>query len=233
MQTIIEELLDYKYTVFSIHQLIRVVDQHVSSKKWLPQIEIIEEMDSEDENYEYKYTTINGKEHGMFEEWIRGFKVVECHYVHGKLHGLFQNTSETCQYIDGEKNGIYEKYWNHMWSIYDEPKKKHTKGTYLKGKLHGQSETWYRSGQLHKRNRWNYGKKHGLVERWYENGNPMKVYTCDNGVLHGLYKTWYRSGKKWNVCKYVNGQIHGVYKEYDENGKLIKMHKYNHGIRIN
>lgn len=126
MNSIIETLLEYEWTEYTVHRMIRVVDQHVSTKKWLPQI-VIKSWYTDDKIKAEKtyvggklngpYTSwyknrqlsnksifLNGVRHGLLHSWwSNGNLYIECTYIHGKLHGLYK-----IWYPSGKKCDVYK-----------------------------------------------------------------------------------------------------------------------------
>jgi hypothetical protein len=112
MQTLIEELLDYEYTPFSIHTSMRVIDPRLNTKNWIPKI-IIET--NTVLGHLIKNTLINGKPHGSCVMWYNsGQQWVESNYVNGKLNGPYKLWYDNgqqyveCEYINGEPHGLYK-----------------------------------------------------------------------------------------------------------------------------
>jgi antitoxin component YwqK of YwqJK toxin-antitoxin module len=158
MQTLIEELLDYEYTPFSIHTSIRVIDPHLNTKNWIPKITI-----ETNTNFGLliKKTLINEKHHGPFVEWWNnGHLLVESNYVNGELHGPFKKW-----YENGRK-----------WEEYE----------YVNGKFHGPYKSWYNNGKRGRECEYLLGKRHGSYKSWHRNGRQGEDCEYVNGERHSF-----------------------------------------------
>lgn len=123
MNTIIESLLEYELTVYVIHRAMRVIDQHIYTKKWLPQITIKKWNDTyEDVILE---TYVGGKLNGPFKSWNNDELREECEHLNGKYHGTYRwwkyrqldgkyeyrsrQLGEECEYLNGKR--VCKKWW--------------------------------------------------------------------------------------------------------------------------
>lgn len=121
MDCIIETLLEYEWTEFKVHRMVRVIDQHISTKKWLPQIVI-------KVNYE--------------DGIARTFKT----YVGRNLCGSY--TVYNCEgtlfikndFVNNEVHGRYTEWWGDgtLWMESD----------YYRGTRHGLTTVYRRSGDI-------------------------------------------------------------------------------------
>jgi antitoxin component YwqK of YwqJK toxin-antitoxin module len=116
MQTLIEELLDYEYTPFSIHTSMRVIDPHLNTKNWIPKIII--ETSIGLLNMLIKKTLINGELHGPYVgRWDNGQKWIESNYINKELHGPFKKWYRNgqkwieCEFVNEELHGPYKKWY--------------------------------------------------------------------------------------------------------------------------
>lgn len=66
--------------------------------------------------------------------------------------------------------------------------------TYLNGKLHGRSISYYRNGQVKMKGQFLKGKFHGKWEAWYEDGHRKFEIHYNKGKMEGSYKVWSEDG---------------------------------------
>ena len=67
--------------------------------------------------------------------------------------------------------------------------------TYLNGKLHGRSVSYFRNGQVKIKGQFFRGQFHGKWESWYENGTKKFEIHYKKGKMEGSYKVWSEKGK--------------------------------------
>lgn len=85
MNTIIEELLHHPLTRYATHRIMRVLDPWVYTKKWLPQIIVVQK------DYGIQYTLINGKKNGPSIIYASSrIAIIKSEYVNGILHGPYE-----------------------------------------------------------------------------------------------------------------------------------------------
>lgn len=191
MNTIIEELLNYSHTRYVTRRAMRVIDQHLNTKKWFPKIIVVSRRNGD------TYTTINGKKHGPQIEWGGcENKWKECEYVNGQLHGLYQSwwsngtKFRECEYRNGQLHGSYKR-----WDLCGRHLEQECE--YNNGKFHGLYKEWWNGKQFQECN-YNNGKLHGLHKKWWHDRwleEPIETM-WDNGELRE-----HKNGKLKEVLK--------------------------------
>lgn len=92
-----------------------------------------------------------------------------------------------------------------------------------KGKyLHGKSEIFYKSGNLHSVTYYENGMLEGLETKYFDNGEKVSVTAHSKNKKHGVSKTWHSNGQQKSEIEYINGTAQPGLKEWEENGNLIK-----------
>lgn len=134
---------------------------------------------------------------------------------------------EKFNYLDGEKDGIYESW-------YKSNKQPKEKGRYDKGKKVGTWITWYKNGQMKTGTNFSLYNPHRRVTEWHENGQVRsKDYFAktDDGKDDWIEpKTieWYDNGQKrseGHADKYWDGTS----SEWHKNGQLYKKETWSGG----
>lgn len=130
MNTIIEELLHHPFTRYAIHRSMRVIDQHTSSKKWLPQIKSVRQIVRDYYHTRDHYYTINGKKHGPYiKRWFNGNLRSISEYVDDLLHGKrivydeYENRIFEYECLYGKLHGVYKEWWG-GWNYQQVERKK-------------------------------------------------------------------------------------------------------------
>lgn len=148
------------------------------------------------------------------------------------------NLKNICEYVDGEKNGIFKEYTRSGFlSEYIE---------YKNNKIDGIRRMYYPSGQIRFDQKWINGEisktsdynedgiktferdegiennRKGYGKWFYENGKIERKFELKNGKSDGVEIFYYRNGKvkEKGYCK--DGKRVGEWIKYDENGKVIE-----------
>ena len=97
---------------------------------------------------------------------------------------------------------------------------------YKNGKKHGESLSWYPSGQLKEKGKYKKGKKIGKHKGFWPNGilRFEKIYL--EGLLHGEQNQYHQNGIVSRLSNYKSGKENGLQKGWRVNGDL----KYNYQI---
>jgi antitoxin component YwqK of YwqJK toxin-antitoxin module len=124
---------------------------------------------------------------------------------------------------------------------------KDKKCSYVKGKLHGDYQTWYPGGVTHIKAIYNNGKRI-IYQEWDSNGilkvdesydeferfqhkNDTQVSNYYNGRIHGQSQIYKKDGQLYDISNYQHGVLHGECKSYNCNGKhkFVKVTNYKYG----
>jgi antitoxin component YwqK of YwqJK toxin-antitoxin module len=131
-------------------------------------------------------------------------------------------------------NGVYQ-YTGKPFSGYI--KKKHENdsiksvGSYLYGKQHGVTKTFFLNGMLETERNFKNGKAYGKHIGYWENGNKKFEFIYNNNKREGLQKQWYETGNRYCELNYTNDSENGMQKAWRENGKLYTNYEVKNGIR--
>lgn len=92
--------------------------------------------------------------------------------------------------------------------------------TFVAGKEHGWSKTWYEDGRLAEERYYEKGKKEGTHRAWWPDGKLRFEYHFKNDEHHGEQKDWFPDGKLAEVFHYVNGHEEGKQQMWFDDGSL-------------
>jgi antitoxin component YwqK of YwqJK toxin-antitoxin module/Tfp pilus assembly protein PilF len=142
------------------------------------------------------------------------------------------------------------------WSFYYYSGSLQAKEHYIKGKLYGEQEYFFRNGQISSRvfyandleegvttsyyyagnikstTHYKLGKKEGEETQYYSNGNIMSVSHYNADIQSGLYKVYFKTGGTKEMTQYENGKLEGPYKSFYENGSLSDEGQLKNGITV-
>lgn len=129
-----------------------------------------------------------------------------------------------------------------VYDLFEDGKTKY-QYSYLNGKKHGLSKSWYANEQLEQEVNYLNGKRKGYEKWWYETGQLKKKALWENDELIELF-IWYNNGQPEVIgprkdkfgnekttfyfpngllqdeCHYKNEKKHGTQKSWHDNGQL-------------
>lgn len=114
-----------------------------------------------------------------------------------------------------QPHGIVEEY---HWKT----KNMLTRYSYVNGKEHGLSESWFDDGLQRWKCNFKNGKMNGLNEIWYPNGQQKCKDNYQDDKFHGVCEGWYVGGAQLYKWNFQNGMEYGLQETWEENG----LHKY-------
>lgn len=158
-----------------------------------------------------------GLRHGAYRELDRNGKVlVSGQYVDDLRDGAWRGTHE-----NGKRalEGAFRRGTGTL-TTYDQAGKRSRREPYAGGKLHGISESWYASGQLRERRRWDRGAPAGLFESWHDNGQLQARGSFVKGRKDGVWTRFHENGTKYEETTYRDGTPVGLFQAWDEEGRL-------------
>ncbi len=131
-------------------------------------------------------------------------------------------------------NGVYQ-YIGKPFSGYIKEKNKNDSiksiGSYLHGKQHGITKTFFLNGLLKTERSFRHGKAYGKHIGYWENGNKKFEFIYNNNKKEGLQKQWYETGNRYSELNYTNDNENGMQKAWRENGKLYTNYEVKNGVR--
>lgn len=88
---------------------------------------------------------------------------------------------------------------------------------YDNDRFHGESMWWYKSGAIHKREKYVHGKPVYTI-RYYDNGNKHieRLYDEHRGLIYE--KVWYKSGDTESISEYKEDKLHTTV--FNERGEI-------------
>jgi antitoxin component YwqK of YwqJK toxin-antitoxin module len=131
---------------------------------------------------------------------------------------------EKATFVDGKKNGEYEKYWDVLSEKNGNLKEK---GNYTNDLIDGlyQRFSHQNSGKVLLSGYFVMGKREGEWKSFYETGEVGTVTTYENDVIISE-KKYHRSGNLLSDDTYVNGKKEGPFVHYHDNGKISAKGEY-------
>lgn len=113
----------------------------------------------------------------------------------------------------GEKNGIFKKY-----DVFTRNLVEHS--NFKNNIKEGEELTYYPSGELKQRLKYENGLLVDTVFNYYRGGQIEDVIVVDRDMRHGISINYYENGKISSTTDYVDGKAEGQYKSYHKNGQL-------------
>ncbi|WP_452224210.1 toxin-antitoxin system YwqK family antitoxin [Lacinutrix chionoecetis] len=199
---------------------------------------------------DFNKTDANGQRHGIWKKNFEDTKVLryEGEFNHGEEVGTFKfyknidskpvltatrtyspnSDLAEVKFYSSTKNVISEgkmrgKTYVGKWIYYHNKSNVVMTEEYYdnKGKLEGEKNTYYLSGQLAKKENYSSGIVVG-ESRWYsESGTLIRIFNYQNGELHGPAKIYDAKGRIEMEGVYQKDRRHGIWKFY-EDGKFVK-----------
>ena len=102
--------------------------------------------------------------------------------------------------------------------------------TFVAGVRHGPRIAWYRNGKIRSQGQFVNGREDGTWFVWYPNGQKAEERHYANGAYHGTFVAWHMSGKKKSQGNWTNGKRQGVHVTWDEAGDVFQRTEYVDGV---
>jgi antitoxin component YwqK of YwqJK toxin-antitoxin module len=160
------------------------------------------------------------------------------------FYNIVGDTVSRINYLNGEKNGYYYKYYEKP-ELYRGNVK--SKELYVGNKIGGTAYYYFPDGSINEICSYENNQKEGKSFEFAEDGRLITIYTYRKGNLKerfrinrfnsdlekvGLWQSFYDGFRLKTEKYYKNGVIDGYYKEYDVNGQLMLTLLYRNGVLI-
>ena len=126
-------------------------------------------------------------------------------------------------YVDQVKDSVWTYYSEFDGSV-------RIRETYLDGKQHGLSSSYYQGGKISEEVEWKDNVKDGAWTQYYSNGNPRLSGHYKGGLLHGSYEVFFSNNTIEISGNYLDNLSNGAWRFYDETGKEVYVLEYVNGI---
>jgi hypothetical protein len=103
--------------------------------------------------------------------------------------------------------------------------------SYLKGKQHGITKTFFANGKLETERNYKDGLSYGRHLGYWENGNIKFDFMYLDDKREGKHKQWYESGMHYFELTFADDKEFGMQKAWRENGKLFMNYEVKNGLR--
>lgn len=124
-------------------------------------------------------------------------------------------------FLGGERHG--------EWLFYMPNGQVSSSENYEKGKLQGESKTFFNDDKLAGSYMYKDGERDGLELKYYSNGNLKSEGNYMNGNKCGVWKTYEVNGAISDQYFYNDGELNGWGYDYFSNGKINRKYKYKNG----
>lgn len=104
-------------------------------------------------------------------------------------------------------------------------------GSYLKGKQHGITKTFFPNGKLETERNYMNGIGYGRHFGFWENGKMKFDFMYFNDKREGIQKQWYVSGTPYYELTFTDDKENGMQKAWRENGKPYINYEVKDGIQ--
>lgn len=116
-----------------------------------------------------------------------------------------------------------------VWLFYDVKGVLSAEETFVNGKRHGPSQTFYLNGQVARETAFHEGVENGLRKDYFEDGTPRFTGQIVEANFQGEVTFYHETGHPKLKGSYQNGVKEGKWIVYDENGIPKKILKYTSG----
>lgn len=99
------------------------------------------------------------------------------------------------------------------------------------GHFDGEQKSFYPSGKLAVRVKYQNQKREGLQEEWHDNGAKMLLYSYKSGIKDGDAKAFFANGKPKYQATYKQGALHGLEVSWHENGQMQSRQSFKDGLK--
>jgi antitoxin component YwqK of YwqJK toxin-antitoxin module len=131
-------------------------------------------------------------------------------------------------------NGVYylhkKVFSGYIKEMYEKNQLKRI-GSYLKGKQHGITLTYYSNGNIRDSRSYKNGKAYGKHSGYWGNGFRKFDFIYVNDKREGLQNQWYISGTPYCSLTFKSDKEEGMQKAWRENGKLYINYEARDGDR--
>jgi len=194
---------------------------------------------------------VNGKPDGYWiTYYVNGNKKSEGNRKNFMLDSLWifyaatGDTTETINYFQGKKNGVYSRYFTTLDSGINAVK---SKEMFLNDQKQGYSFYFYTNGKIHYKIKHKDNYKHGdgyeyspdgtlIAIEQYRNNNLVSRRAVNRvsstGQRTGVWVDVYDNGKIQKETNYVNGLPNGASKSFSQSGNLTEVKTYDNGLLI-
>lgn len=132
------------------------------------------------------------------------------------------------------ENGIYffknKPFSGFILRLYDNQKTQYV-GSFLQGKQHGISRSFYESGKPKDERSYQDNMAYGRHIGFWENGKMQFDFFYLYEKSHGKQRQWYVSGQPYLELNYEDDKEVGMQKAWRENGKLFANYEVRDGVR--
>ncbi len=104
-------------------------------------------------------------------------------------------------------------------------------GSYLQGKQHETTNTFFPNGKLETQRNYKNGIGYGQHLGFWKNGNRKFEFLYINDQREGIQKQWYESGRQYCELNFTQDKENGMQKAWRENGKLYINYEVKDGVR--
>ena len=156
----------------------------------------------------------NGKITGVVTNYFENGKVKDKGaYVEGKRVGIVEYFHPSGKFLGKRnyRNGEFISFGD----FYDE------NGNFSLQNGTGSLVEYFDNGSISFKGSYLNGKLHGNSLRYFSNGKLSIDANYSNGILNGIYQGYFESGSIREKTPYVNGKISGTVEYYHPNGKIL------------
>lgn len=194
---------------------------------------------------------LNGKPDGYWTTfYVNGNKKSEGNRKNFMLDSLWifyaanGDTTETINYLQGTKNGVYSRYFTTLDSGVNVIK---SQELFLNDQRQGYSFYFYTNGQIHYKIKYKDNVKNGEGYEYSPNGTLIAIeqYRNNNlisrravnrvdvsGQRTGVWVDVYTNGKVKSEVNYINGLPNGTYKEFSQTGNVLQVKTFDNGLVV-
>jgi antitoxin component YwqK of YwqJK toxin-antitoxin module len=104
-------------------------------------------------------------------------------------------------------------------------------GSYLQGKQHGTTQTFFTNGKLETERNYRNGIGYGRHFGFWENGKMKFDFMYFNDKREGVQKQWYVSGNPYYELTFADDKENGMQKAWRENGKPYINYEVKDGVQ--
>jgi antitoxin component YwqK of YwqJK toxin-antitoxin module len=139
----------------------------------------------------------------------------------------YQNGSKAAEgwYLNQEKDSVWTYFSEFDGTV-------RIREPYLGGKLEGNVNRYYPTGEVSEEVSWKEGQKHGDWNQYYTDGSLRLRSRYENDSLNGLYQVYYPDSTLKVSGTYLDNLSHGTWDFYDEEGSVAYSIEYEHGVAL-
>lgn len=202
------------------------------------------------------YTDIQGNKQGKWtKNYKSGKKAYEANFRNNKLVGEYKRWFASGQlmahvkyneqgdvgyakiYYDtgvicGEGKYVNQNVKDSIWKFYGTDGKLMSEVSYKKGKLDGQSKSFFRNGKVSEVITYKDSVKEGLWRRYYEEGGTEMETMHVKGKRQGVFQVFYPKGNLKIKGRYFNDLPSDKWTYYNQDGSVEKELEYDKKGRL-